>query len=317
VVSLNPATLEGDAIVGLFTIALIASIGVLALVYCVLGTILVRFRRRPGEALQEPARSTGNRRLEVAWTLGPLLLVAILFIPTIGTMRGVAAQDQPDALQVDVVGHQWWWEYRYPAMSPDASASPVVTANELHLPVSQPVRLRLDSADVQHEFWVPQFGWKSAIYPGKVNGLNVTLREAGTLDGACTEYCGTEHAWMHIRVLSQSPDQFGAWLENEALPARQPADPDSIRGQEVFVTTVCVSCHTIRGTTATGQIGPDLTHIGSRSILGAGIVDNTPENLYRWIRNPHDLKPGVLMPASNGLADSDLRALAAYLLSLR
>jgi cytochrome c oxidase subunit 2 len=232
-------------------------------------------------------------------------------------MRAVAGQEDTPALVVDVIGHQWWWEYRFRAGAAQVNQDAAVTANELHLAVGELVRLDLDSADVQHDFWVPQFGWKRDMYPGKRNVLYATLHDRGTFDGTCSVYCGTQHAWMRIRVVSESPDQFAAWLQVTQSPASRPVTADAQRGEQVFMANTCVNCHTIRGTSASGTVGPDLTHVGSRTTLGAGVLANTPEDMYRWIRNPHAAKPGVLMPAYDSLSESDLRAMAAYLTGLR
>lgn len=320
--ALSPVTSQGGTINDLFNLALVLSTLVFLLVIGLLTYSLVRFRRRPGEALAAPSRVTGHRTLEVVWTAGPLLLVIVLFVLSVQTMRSVSAQDPgPAVLEVDVVGNRFWWEYRYPgaaeAPADDRDRQRTVTANELHLPVGTPVRLRLTSADVQHAFWVPRFGWKRDLYPGRTTFLPVEVQQPGTYDGVCAEYCGTQHAWMRIRVVAEPRAQFDAWLAELRRPAQAPTTPETQRGQQLFLTSTCVSCHSIRGTPAVGRVGPDLTHFGDRSLLGAGVAENTPESLYRWIRNAHELKPGVLMPGYTSFPEADLRALAAYLASLR
>ena len=214
--------------------------------------------------------------------------------------------ESPSAMRVEVVGHQWWWEYRYPDLN-------VVTANELHVPVGVPLRLELTSNDVIHSFWAPQFGWKKDAIPGKTNTMPVQVDQPGVYDGTCTEYCGTQHAWMRVRVVAQSTDEFNAWVQQQQQPASSSQDPTAARGQQVFTGSTCVNCHTLRGTTANGQVGPDLTHFGSRSIIGAGVLENTPDNLRQWISNPQAIKPGVLMPGYSSLSDDDLTALVTYL----
>jgi cytochrome c oxidase subunit 2 len=311
--SLAPATPQGDAIIGLFNLVLLLSAAVLALVMGLLLFVLLRFRRRPGEPLAPPSRVRGDRKLELLWTAGPLALVVVLFVAAVQTMRTVAAQSDPAEQDVEVIGHQWWWEYRY---SDARGVTPIFAANELHLPVEVSTRLLLSSQDVQHDFWVPQFGWKRDLYPGRTNTLGVRLRELGVFDGACAEYCGAQHAWMRIRVVAEPRDRFEAWLRNQAQPARPPVSSAEQRGQQVFLANTCVNCHAIGGTSAIARVGPDLTHFGSRSLLGSGVANNTPAELDQWIRNPHEVKPGVLMPGYTSLSDEDVRALVTYLQSL-
>jgi cytochrome c oxidase subunit 2 len=303
---LAPVTTQGRAVAQLFWLVLAISAVVFLLVAGLLLYIVARYRARPGE---EPSRTEGNRRLEIGWTTGALLLLAILFIPTLRTM---AAVDAPaaNALRIQVIAHQWWWEYRYPE-------SGVVTANELHVPVGRPLQFDLESADVVHSFWVPQFGWKRDVVPGKINSLPVQVEQAGVYDGACTEYCGLEHAWMRIRVVADAPDRFDAWIAAQQQPAAAPQGATASRGQQILVASTCVNCHTVRGTAAAGQIGPDLTHVGSRTILGAGVLGNSPENLARFVHDAPSIKPGLLMPSFLSMSDADVAALAAYLAGLQ
>jgi cytochrome c oxidase subunit II len=264
---------------------------------------IARFRGRSGDP--DPPQTEGNRRLEVIWTVVPAVVLAIIFVLVVQTMTFVDAA-APNALEVDVIGHQWWWEFRYPDQQ-------VVTANEPHLPVGTPVVLRLTSIDVIHSFWIPQFGWMRDAVPGKTNSMPVQLTQAGSFVGSCNQYCGVEHAWMREQVVAEPPDQFQAWLAQQA----QPAAPGGSRGEQLFLQNTCVNCHTIRGIAATGNVGPDLTHVGSRSILAGGVIQNTPENMRRWIQDAQAVKPGVLMPAFRSLSDADVNDLAAYLEGLR
>jgi cytochrome c oxidase subunit 2 len=221
-------------------------------------------------------------------------------------MRGVDAA-QPGAPRLYVIGHQWWWEYAYPDLG-------VITANELHVPVGVGLAIDLESRDVIHSFFVPHFGLMRDAVPGKTNHLSLSVDRAGTFDGVCTQFCGAQHAWMRQRITAEPRDQFDAWVAQQ----RQPASASGAPGQQVFLQNTCVSCHAIRGLPAPAQVGPDLTHFGSRSTLGAGVLDNTPANLRSWIRNPHSIKPGVLMPAFGAsLSDQDLDALVDYLESLK
>jgi cytochrome c oxidase subunit II len=301
--SFNPVTAQGSAIAELFLLALIPTALILLLVVGLLVAAIVRYRGRPGDA--DPPQLEGNRTLEIAWTATPALLLAVFFGLTLRTMNIVNAES-PSALRVEVIGHQWWWEYRYPDLN-------VVTANELHVPVGVPIRLEITSDDVIHSFWAPRFGWKKDAIPGKTNVMSVQVDQAGVYDGSCTEYCGAQHAWMRIRVVAQSRDEFDAWSGGQQQASPAPTDATALRGQQVFESNTCVSCHTVQGTTAAGRVGPDLTHLGGRTTLGAGVLENSPENLSDWIRDPQAIKPGVLMPGYSSLADDDLAALAAYL----
>jgi cytochrome c oxidase subunit 2 len=310
-----PTTAQGNAVISLFYLTLALSLGVFLLILGLLTYVIMRFRRRGNEPLAPPSSVTGNHRLEVIWTVGPVITVIILFLLTVRTMQAVAVETQAPELEVDVFGNQWWWEFRYPSGAPIAQQ--VVTANELHLPVDTRIRLRLNSNDVQHDFWVPQFGWKRDMYPGMTNLFPIVVHDVGTMEGACAEYCGTQHAWMRIRVVSEPRAQFDSWLAAQQQPAASPTTAEAQRGQQVFMANSCVSCHAIRGTQANARVGPDLTHFGSRTILAAGVAENNAENVYRWVRHPADFKPGALMPSYSILPEADLRALAAYLESLK
>ena len=299
----DPVTRQGLEITNLFNFDLVVSALLLVLILGWLTYALLRFRARPGDA-SEPPQTHGNRRLEIAWTVAPAVMLAVVFFLVVQTMRSVDAA-QPGAQQLKVIGHQWWWEFQYPGLG-------VVTANELHLPVGTPVQISLDSNDVIHSFWIPQFGMMRDAVPGKTNQMSVLVDRAGLFDGACTQYCGIQHAWMRIRVIAEPREQFDAWAAAQAADASRSAAP----GQQVFVANTCVSCHAIRGV-STASVGPDLTHFGSRATLGAGVSDNTPDTLRRWIRDPRTIKPGVLMPPFGNLSDQDLNALVDYLESLK
>jgi cytochrome c oxidase subunit 2 len=266
----------------------------------------VRFRARDADGPVEPRQVEGNRRLEVAWTVAPSLLLAGVFVAVVQTMRSVEATPA-DAQRLRIVGHQFWWEFQYPDRG-------VVTANELHVPVGVPLRVDLESVDVIHSFWVPQFGWMRDAVPGKLNQMSLLVQRAGAYDGGCNQYCGAQHAWMRERIFADAPEQFESWAQEQS----QPAAPSSLPGQQVFLQNTCVSCHAIRGL-ANAQVGPDLTHLGSRQTLAGGVLPNTPDgqNLRRWIRDPQEIKPGVLMPSFHNLTDQELTDLVAYLESLR
>lgn len=274
---------------------------------------VIRFRARPGDAAREPAQIYGSGPIELAWTLVPAIIVVILFLATARSIFDLQKEQAPAGwLQVDVVGHQWWWEFRYPGAG-------VTTANELHLPVStatqsQPVFLRLESADVIHSFWVPRLAGKQDAIPGKRNGLWVEALEAGTYVGQCAEFCGTQHAGMRLRVIVHPPGEFERWLDSQRGPAV--TDPAVADGRALFERTACINCHRVAGTVANGTVGPDLTHLMSRSTLASGVARNDGETLRRWLRDPNHLKPGVLMPAMQ-LGERDLDRVVAYLMTLQ
>jgi cytochrome c oxidase subunit 2 len=314
-------TPQGGAITWLLYFELILAFLVAGSVATAVIYAMVRFRDRPGSP--EPPQIHGNTRLELAWTGAPVLLLAFLFFLTVRTMSTVEAEAS-SSLRVKVIGHQWWWEYQYPDFG-------IVTANELHLPVGQPIRLELESADVVHNFWIPQFGWKKDNTPNRTVYMNVVVNEVGTFDGACTEFCGAQHAWMRIRAVSSPPDQFQAWVTRNqqmaaaapspaAVPspatAAAPATGAVSRGQQVFQQNTCINCHAISGIGG-ARVGPDLSNFGSRTTIGAGVRENSPEALREWLTDPQRVKPGALMPPYGNLPDSDMQALVEYLEGLK
>jgi cytochrome c oxidase subunit II len=274
---------------------------------------LVRFRRRRGDDGREPAQVYGSVQIELAWTVVPLLIVVVLFLVTARYIYAIERQSPPPAaLEITIVGHQWWWEIRYPKLG-------IVTANELHVPVSDPARptpafITLQSADVIHSFWIPQLAGKMDVVPNKTNRVWIEPERPGTYVGQCAEYCGLQHAGMLLTVTAHSPDEFARWVAEQRAPGRDEAGAQA--GRDRFASLACINCHTIRGTPANGVFGPDLTHLMSRTTLGAGVIPNTPETLRAWIDNPAVLKPGALMPAMK-LAREDLDAVTAYLLTLK
>jgi cytochrome c oxidase subunit 2 len=278
---------------------------------------LIRYRHRPEDAEREPAQIYGSNQIELSWTVIPILIVVMLFLSTTRVILGTQAIPKPDnALNVTVIGHQFWWEYRYPDLG-------VVTANELHVPVSdpahpQPTYLTMSSADVAHSFWVPRLAGKMDVIPNRINTMWIDPAEAGLYLGQCAQYCGTEHALMLLRVYAQSPADFAAWVKQQKEPARKEfgGDAAAVEGQTVFMHNACINCHAIAGTPATGRFGPDLTHLASRDTLASGAIQNTPANLKQWIDDPNSMKPGSLMPAMH-LNERDLDAITAYLTQLR
>jgi cytochrome c oxidase subunit 2 len=339
------------------------TMGILAVVWIVLAYILVRFRERPDAP--EPKQIHGHLGLEIAWTIVPALIVVAIAVPTIQVTFDTQRVD-PDAMIVDVIGHQFWWEFRYPEMGDYR------TANELHLPVDRPVALRIWSDDVQHSFWVPQLGGKRDAYPiravpegedQKFNWIFMTPTETGSFMGQCAEFCGESHAIMGMRVVVETQEEFEGWLADwqaghpeqvetvQAQLAEMPegaspteggpqdaeateaaptpvVDPQVEAGRQLFQSGIggCIACHAVQGTGAAGVLGPNLTLLGRRSTIAAGWLENTPENLVRWITAPQEIKPGVLMPGvdvsggnwpATGLTEEQVRQIAAYLTSLR
>lgn len=283
------------------------------IVFSLLGYVVVKFRSRAADSKREPAQVYGSTQIELAWTVIPILIVAVLFAATARVIHAI--QDAPEpagAIEVTAIGHQFWWEFRYPALG-------IVTANELHIPVSDPAHptptfLKLLSADTDHSFWVPQLAGKTDLIPNHPNETWLDPRETGLFRGQCAQYCGTQHAKMLLRVYVDSSQDFNAWVRAQEQPANQ--DGNELGGRHVFETTACVSCHAVGGTNGTGRFGPDLTHLMSRRTIAAGATENTPENLRLWIQNPDAIKPGSLMPAMK-LGDNELDALVRYLETLQ
>jgi cytochrome c oxidase subunit 2 len=276
-------------------------------VAAVLLVAIVRFRERTPGAL--PAQVRGSARLELLWTVAPVIVLTFIAFPTVRAIFGTQAVPRPDALRVRVVGHQWWWEFQYPALG-------FATASELHLPVGQPVTLELTSPDVIHSFWVPPLGGKRDALPGQFNRLLLTPTAAGDYPGQCAEFCGVSHANMRHTAVIQEAAAFQAWVARQQAPPAEPADGSAAgRGRDVFRSSACMGCHAIRGLSG-GVAGPDLTHFGSRRTLAGGMLANTPQALARWLKNPPAVKPGSLMPDLR-LSDADVAVLVAYLESLQ
>jgi cytochrome c oxidase subunit 2 len=282
-------------------------------VFSLLAYSVTKFRKRNNDDGREPPQVYGSNQVELAWTIIPILIVIALFMATARVIANVQRQARLDnAIEVSAIGHQFWWEYRYPALG-------VVTANELHVPVSDanhptPTYINLLSADTDHSFWVPRLAGKTDLIPNHPNSMWIDPHETGLYLGQCAQYCGTQHAKMLLRVYVQSRDEFDRWVKQQRQPAS--VSDAASQGRRVFETTACINCHTVAGTVANGHFGPDLTHLMSRDTIAAGAATNTPENLKQWIQNPDSIKPGSLMPAMQ-LNDQDLGALTAYLETLR
>jgi cytochrome c oxidase subunit 2 len=282
------------------------SLGIAAVVFGILGYVLVRFRDRPGAPL--PPQTHGRPWLEIAWTFGPAIVLLVIAVPTIQVIFRTQSQAKPrDALEVTVRAYQWWWEFRYPALG-------VVTANELHIPAGRTIVWSLEGPDVIHSFWVPKLGGKRDVVPGRANAITLVPTGTGELWGQCAEFCGTAHANMGMRVVVDTPADFDRWVTAQRAPAAEPSG-EAATGKALYAASACVGCHTIRGV-STGVLGPDLTHFGSRTTVGAGMFANTPARVAAWVRDAPALKPGVKMPAFS-FTDEQARALAAYLETLK
>jgi cytochrome c oxidase subunit II len=305
----NPNSSLAASITTLLFVTLIIG-GIVFLI--VLGPTLysyIRFRARPGDD-EEPYQNLGNTRLEILWTVTPAVVLATLFGLTLMTMQRsdppLPQNAQPDLI---VTGHQWWWEFQYPD-------SGIVTANEIHIPTGKRLLVQVTSADVIHNFWVPQLARKVDATPGYTSHIWLEADKPGTYLGACNEFCGAQHAWMRIRVIADSPADFATWEQSQQQVPAIPTTGDAAKGAQLFQSLTCSNCHNISGTAANAHIGPDLTHLGSRQTLAAGVLDNTPGDLAAWLGNPQAVKPGVHMPNLN-LKPDEVHALVTYLESLQ
>ena len=301
--TLDPAGPAARDIDDLWVLMLVIGTAVFVLVAVLLAVGL----RRSGE--EEGAGSSDRQGR--AWLVGggvvlPVLGVVVILGATLVVMRGTADADDAE-LRVEVTARQFWWEFRYP--------EGVVTAGELHIPAGVPVALELTSADVIHSFWVPELAGKLDAIPEDVNVLVIEADEPGRYRGKCAEFCGLHHASMDLAVVAHTAEAYTAWLDGQAQPAAQPTGAEARRGAELFGTEGCGECHTVRGTPADGDRGPDLTHVASREVLAGGRIRGTADDLGAWIHDPDEFKEGVDMPASS-LSDEEVRAIVTYLRGL-
>ena len=253
-----------------------------------------------------------GRSVTVAGGLSVAALLGLLF-QSIVTGRALDTLRSPDALRIQVTGNQWWWDVQYEHAIPSLR---VTTANEIHIPVGRAIRFDLLSTDVIHSLWIPNFQGKIDLVPGRVNELWLRADQPGVYRGQCAEYCGLQHAKMALVVVADSPDDFERWLAANRAPASPPTTPEQQRGRDIFERGPCGMCHTIAGTSAGGRSAPDLTHLASRSTIGAGTLPNTKGYLAGWIADPQHIKPGNRMPPP-GLNGEELQAVLAYLENLK
>jgi cytochrome c oxidase subunit II len=305
--ALDPQSPQTRAIYDLGIISTIVFVLIFVVVTGGIVYAIFRFRGREGEP--DPKQYAGSDKVEVVWTVIPFLIVVFLFVLT---LRGMNRADPPPAPSPDLIvtGHQFWWEAQYPA-------SGAVTANEIHIPAGKPLSIRLDSKDVLHEFWVPELARKMTTVPGQPNHIWLQADKPGVYIGTCSEFCGTQHAWMRILVIAEEPSKFEQWQRAQLQPGQAATTDAAAKGLALFQTSTCISCHAIRGVTgADAHVAPDLTHVASRRQLAAGILENTPANMRRWLKNPQHIKPGALMPDFN-FTDQQLDELGEYLETLR
>ncbi|HEY2954249.1 MAG TPA: cytochrome c oxidase subunit II [Candidatus Eisenbacteria bacterium] len=273
-----------------------------ALIYAV-----VRFRARPGAPDPKPVH--GNTTLEIAWTIAPAVILALVAVPTVLTIFHTQGKPPANALTVKVIGHQWWWEFQYPEYG-------VTTGSEMHVPLGRAVGVDIESADVAHSFWLPAMAGKRDALPNHTNHLWFTAESTGVFPGQCAELCGISHANMRMKLVVTTKEEFERWVAvQKSAPAEPEAGSLAATGKETFAQSACIGCHTIQGVSA-GIIGPDLTHFGSRTTIAGAMFPNDTEHLAKWITEPDKRKPGTLM-LNLGLAPEQVTALVAYLQSLK
>jgi cytochrome c oxidase subunit II len=308
-----PTSTPAHTIFGLSMFVLVITGLIFAVVAGLLIYAVIKFRRRGSDDGREPAQVYGSNQIETAWTIIPILIVVVLYLATARIIHAIQDAPQPaNAVEVTAIGHQFWWEFRYPKLG-------IVTANELHIPVNDPANptptfLNLLSADTDHSFWVPELAGKTDLVPNHPNRMWMDPQRTGIFYGQCAQYCGTQHAKMLLRVSVDSAEDFAAWVRSQQQPVAQEANASV--GKRVFEHTACINCHAVAGTPANGRFGPDLTHLMSRVTIASGAAQNTPRELRLWIQNPNAIKPGALMPAMQ-LTDTDLDAVVSYMQTLR
>jgi cytochrome c oxidase subunit II len=310
--ALHPSGVQAGHIHDLWQLMLYVCTAVWGLIVLVLLIALWRAPRAQESSTPLIGPRTGESpiiRTIVAATGVSILALLGLLVASVLTDRALAKLDTMGAVQIQLTGHQWWWEVSYDDARP---AKTFATANELHVPVGRPVSVTLQSSDVIHSFWVPNLHGKQDLIPGRVSEIRFRADRAGTYRGQCAEFCGYQHAKMALLVVAEEAQQYERWAESQRASAREPAGQAQRRCQQLFLHSTCAMCHAIQGTPANARAAPDLTHLASRTTLGAGVLPNQPHTLAAWIRDPQSIKPGVNMPA-HPFAGEDLSALVAYL----
>ena len=305
--TLDPKGSGAERIAGLTYLLLWISAGAFVIVCIGLALSIIRGRNKPDDVDKSEVR-WGGPFILISGGIIPAVILAGVFVISVRDQALLSKAAGDSVMTIDVVGHLWWWEARYP--------NGAVTANEIHIPVGETVRLRLTTDDVIHSFWVPQLQAKTDMINGHVNYMSLDADEPGRYRGQCAEFCGLEHAKMLFYVVAEPRPVFDRWVENEALDVAAPFTPTAEEGERVFLDGSCAGCHAIRGTEADETLGPDLTHLATRKTLASGIMPNTAANLEELILHPQVVKPGITMPPTS-LSDDELSALVEYLQQLR
>ena len=306
-VTLNPFSPQAAAISHLFVAILIILGAIFALVAGLVIVAIVRYRDRPDGP--EAKQVFGSMRLEIAWTIAPILLLVLIgffMVEAIDASDPAVSDQQPD---IRVTGHQWWWEVEYPK-------SGAITANEIHIPVGKSLLVEVDAADVIHDFWVPELARKVDAIPGHINHVWIRADQPRVYQGVCAEFCGSEHTWMRMIVVAEPQADFDAWQTAQLTTPAAPTDGAAAQGLQLVKDETCLNCHAISGLPGKKSIGPDLTHIASRRIIAAGAIENSPENLFKWLKDPDSIKPESHMPNFQ-LSDDRVNSLVAYMETLK
>ena len=311
---LIPASTNALDIKNLITTVFEIAAVVFVVVEALLIYVAIRFSHRKTEGL--PDQSEGNQRIEVAWTMLPVIVLGVVFVVSLKTLTTVGYQPKivqaaagiSQSINIRVVGHQWWWEFDYPDQK-------IITADEMHVPLNATIYLDVESVDVIHSYWVPQLGGKMDAIPGHINKTWFQPTQIGTYPGQCSEFCGAQHANMRFTVVVETPAQFQTWLSQQemAIPS---LTGQASQGEQAFLNGACIGCHTIDGTKAQGKVGPNLTHFASRSVFAGATLTNTPDNVAKWLADPQAVKPGNLMPDLH-LAQDQINNLVVFLESLK
>jgi cytochrome c oxidase subunit 2 len=311
----NQAGAEAERIWSL-TLTFTIVLGLIWLAVMIAVAIVIRRRHRAAVSLHAAMLDDAKHRRN-SWIVGSLLAATAVTVAIFTALSFVAQRPlfagRAQTAGIRLIGHQWWWEVRYDGATP---GDMFTTANEIHIPVGTPISLSLESADVIHSFWVPSLAGKQDLIPGHNNSIELLAQRAGVYRGQCAEFCGLQHAHMGLLIVAEASDAFEKWQAAQRAAASQPQENDRAKGAQVFISKPCALCHAIRGTSAAGTVGPDLTHLGSRAYIGADTLPLTPGSLAAWIADPHGAKPGVNMPPVH-LQPDELNAVTSYLIGLK